>query len=225
MLLTRPYVAVFDMDGLVFDTERDAQLIWLAMSQALGFDLTPELLQLLISRNMAECEQIARQKFPEGFPYRKLKETRNKVLPMFLRKYGPRLKPGIVEILSFLREKEAKIAIATSSDLRLSEDLLDMAGIRDQFDLLVCGDDPEVTKGKPDPEIYRVALRRLSARPNQGIAFEDSNPGARAALAAELFTFVVSDLVPVENDVRQHGSVHVSASLFEALGYLRSAMR
>ena len=109
------------------------------------------------------------------------------------------LLPGVADYLRVARELGLKTAVASSSTRAWVMEHLDRFGIGGHFDAIVCRED--VKRTKPDPELYRTALRRLAVRPEEAIAFEDSSNGIHAAKAAGLFCVVVPNLLTVDLDL------------------------
>jgi HAD superfamily hydrolase (TIGR01509 family) len=107
---------------------------------------------------------------------------------------GIPLKSGAVELLDALRGHGYPMAIVTSSSRRTAEEHLTLAGIRSRFDSVLTRDDVE--RGKPSPDLYLLAARRLGFQPASCLAIEDSNPGVAAAHAAGAITIMVPDIVP-----------------------------
>ena len=111
-----------------------------------------------------------------------------------LRGEGVAVKPGLVPLLDWLAERDVPVAVATSTQHALALEKLALAGLRERFETIVCGD--QVPKGKPAPDVYREAVARIDADPARCIALEDSEIGLRAAHAAGLTCIVVPDLLP-----------------------------
>ena len=130
------------------------------------------------------------------------------------------VKDGVVELLEWLKEQGLPIAVATSTAKEVAQKKLELAGLSKYFDNLTTG--CEVSHGKPDPEIYLLAASRLNVDPTKCIAFEDSNNGVRSAVAANMVTFQIPDLVEPCEEVRAFGHTIVP-SLHHALAELKQA--
>ncbi len=124
------------------------------------------------------------------------------------------VKEGVIELLEWLKEQGLPIAVATSTAKEVAKKKLELAGLSQYFDNLTTG--CEVSHGKPDPEIYLLAASRLDIEPTKCLAFEDSNNGVRAAVAANMVTFQIPDLVEPCEEVRGFGHAIVP-SLHHAL--------
>ena len=113
--------------------------------------------------------------------------------------YGVPVKPGLREVLTYLKEKGIKIALATSTSRKTSVLNLESAGVTAFFDTLVCGED--VTNGKPHPEVFLTAAERLGENPADCIAFEDSINGIKSAHAAGMVTVMVPDMLQPTDEI------------------------
>ncbi len=184
--------AIFDMDGLLLDTEKLLARYWMQAAREQGFPMT--LSHVLSIRSLAA--PLAKKKlqgyFGTDFAYESIRERRRELTAAHLDHYGIEVKPGAVELLHFLQDKQIATAVATATDRERTEKYLQIVGLRSYFDCLVCGD--MVTKGKPDPEIYLTASRILGFAPEDCLALEDSPNGVLSAYTAGCRTVMVPDL-------------------------------
>ena len=189
--------AVFDMDGLLLDSERPVREAWLQVAAELGVvALTPAAYLDLIGRNHRDSTLRLRAIFGDDAL---LSAAHRRVAELLARRFGTRpfdVKPGVRRLLQALRGAGIPCAVASSTGHAEVRRRLAHAGLLDCF-AAVCGGD-EVAHGKPAPDIYRLALERLRADAARTLAFEDSGHGALAALAAGLAVVVVPDLKPPE---------------------------
>jgi HAD superfamily hydrolase (TIGR01509 family) len=189
--------AVFDMDGLLLDSERPIRDAWLAAATELGAPLTEADYLSVVGRN--EREGDARLLDVFGGNATLLGATRRRADALIAERFGTApfdVKPGAFGLLRALQGAGIPCAVASSTAHREVERRLEGAGLLGFF-RAVCGGD-EVARGKPEPDLYRLAVERLEIDANRCVAFEDSNYGARAALAAGLAVVVVPDLKPAE---------------------------
>jgi HAD superfamily hydrolase (TIGR01509 family) len=174
-MLRKPVeAALFDMDGLLLDTE---VLYIEAMQQAarsLGREMALDFCHSMVGVPARECTLMIEAYYGQGFS---IEEFRGRFYQLLhgLLDAGIPLKPGVVELLDFLAGRGLPLAVATSSERRTAERHLSHAGLLDRFTALVTRDDVE--RPKPHPDIYLEAARRLGAAPERCIAFEDSNIG------------------------------------------------
>ena len=179
---------IFDMDGLMLDTE---PIYWDSMQQAaseLGYSFDSEMRAGFIGRSIPAWQATLMQTF--GADYPKFRSRRRQLWEQHVQEVGVARKAGLDELLHQLEEDDLLKAIATSS-LR-SDATLCLGGLADRFDTIVTGD--EVERGKPAPEIFLLAAQRLGLLPEHCLALEDSESGALAALAAGMSVILVPDL-------------------------------
>ncbi|MDE2298411.1 MAG: HAD family phosphatase [Burkholderiales bacterium] len=210
--------AVFDLDGLLLDSERPVRDAWMQVASALGVPLTAAAYLDLIGRNHRDNAQRLRENFGDGAL---LADAHRLVGTQLAERFGAHpfdVKPGARRLLQGLHDARIPCAVASSTARAEVERRLARSGLIDFF-TAVCGGD-EVARGKPEPDIYRLAAQRLQVPATNALAFEDSGPGALAALAAGLGVVVVPDLKPPE-PAWQARSVAVLATLDAACAHSR----
>lgn len=185
---------LLDMDGTLLDTEKIYLESLIAALGACGY--TDDILTLghaMVGMPASDCEAMLRDRYGERFPLADLNRAfsarRDEIFQA-----GIPLKRGAVELLDASRGHGYPLAIVTSSSRRTAEAHLTLAGIRSRFDSVLTRDD--VARGKPSPDLYLLAARRLGFQPISCLAIEDSNPGVAAAHAAGAITIMVPDIVP-----------------------------
>ena len=192
--------AIFDMDGLLFDTERLFRESWVEMAKQFGQVPQPEFPAAVAGTSGEGMRAVIRRYYPavdaaafqEGCIARTAEIVREK-LPE---------KPGIREILAFFRERGVKIAVASSSQREMILDNLRRAEIAPYFDAVVSGE--EVSRGKPEPDIFLLAAQRLGCAPEDCYVFEDGINGVRAGIAAGCAAVMIPDLFPPTEDIREN---------------------
>jgi HAD superfamily hydrolase (TIGR01509 family) len=209
----RPTAAVLDMDGLLIDTEPAYRYAFQAAGRDLGFEISDEIYASLIGRSNAESEAIVSRRFGAAFP---IDEFRRRWPAIWRERVagGIVAKPGVIELLSLLDERSVPIALATSSDREFTTFSLEAAGLADRLPLRVTGD--EIARGKPMPDIYLEAARRLGVRAVACMAFEDSEAGVRSAASAGMRVVMVPDLRTPSPAIAALAAV-VLPSLYDAL--------
>ncbi|MFO1300454.1 MAG: HAD family phosphatase [Burkholderiaceae bacterium] len=185
---------VFDMDGLMIDTERVALECWIESARVFGWEISRETCLSLVGLGQRESRQALLDRMGGKFPLAEVSARGRERYLQRLRSEGVAVKPGLVPLLDWLAEREVPVAVATSTQHALALEKLALAGLRERFDTIVCGD--QVPRGKPAPDVYREAVARIDADPARCIALEDSEIGLRAAHAAGLACIVVPDLLP-----------------------------
>ena len=183
------------MDGLMFDTETLAFRAWSRALAEHGLEMRTSDYSRLIGRNMADARLILLDAYGPDTPVDALDAARFRYSSAEVAERGVPLKPGLVALLDALDALGIPRAMATSTGRERATALLERAGLAGRFHAIVCGDD--ITRGKPAPDIFLVAARRLDAPATSCLVLEDSEPGVRAAHAARMKTVLVPDLAPV----------------------------
>lgn len=191
--------AVFDMDGLMFDSERITYNGWQKLMDENGYEYSIDVFKQTVGRRKKEVEQFYYSKYGKDFPYRKLSEIQRNNYINFVMTKGAPVKKGLYEILEFLKDNDIKIALATSTSRQTSLVNLESAKVKKYFNALVCGED--VTNGKPDPEVFLTAAKKIGIEPEQCVAFEDSFNGIRSAFAAGMTTVMVPDFIQPTDEI------------------------
>lgn len=185
--------AIFDMDGLLLDTERVARESWRTAGAEFGIEDIDSILNACIGRNEAGDREVFRQRMGENFPYEEFR-ARTRALSHAVTDVKVPVKAGAAEILAYFRDQGIKLAVASSTRSVTVRDQLGRAGLLDYFDAVITGD--IVEHGKPHPEIYRRAAEAIGVPPEECLAFEDSVNGLRSAYRARMYTVQIPDLVP-----------------------------
>ncbi|MCA0934306.1 HAD family phosphatase [Vibrio alginolyticus] len=209
--------AIFDMDGLLLDTERVCMRVFQEACEVQKLPFYEDVYLSIIGRNAAGIEAIFRKAYGNELD-RLHQEWRTRYNAVVMHEAIP-VKDGVVELLEWLKEQNFPTAVATSTAKEVAKIKLELAGLSKYFDNLTTG--CEVSNGKPDPEIYLLAANRLDIEPTKCLAFEDSNNGVRAAVAANMPTFQIPDLVEPCEEVRQFGHTIVP-SLQDVLSELKN---
>jgi HAD superfamily hydrolase (TIGR01509 family) len=195
----RPEAVVFDMDGLLFDTEALHEEAILAAVRQTGLNVNPVLFRHLLGRPWAENRTALLEHYGTDFP---VDELRTVWLRHFDGMVQTRLtlKPGAIELLDWLDFLALPQAIATSSSHRDVQHHLAAHHLSDRFDVIVACGDYEAAKPAPDP--FLKAAERLGVEPWRCLALEDSFNGVRAAARAGMMTVMVPDLLAPTDEIR-----------------------
>ncbi len=185
---------VLDMDGLMLDTEPLYKAAWQEAAVELGFHLDDQWYSNLTGRPNPECERELVLRFGSQFPVERFRARWQELWRSSVNDRGIPTKPGLLAFLSFVEEQSLLSAVATSSDGAYAEFSLRTAGLDGRFDVVVTGE--QVTRGKPAPDIYLEAARRLGLDAAECVALEDSDAGVLAASAAGMVTLCIPDLKP-----------------------------
>lgn len=192
---------IFDMDGVLIDTEKHYNAAWCEAAHMAGFGaFTRQHALMLRSLDAKLASEMMKDIFGEGFDYFAIREVRRGLVAERLEKYGLEKKSGIDEILAFLHEQGIKSAVATATPLELTLQHLEKIGVKDRFDRIVSA--KQVAHGKPAPDVYLYACEQIGERPSECIAVEDSPNGIRSAYAAGCKPVMVPDLTPPDEELR-----------------------
>jgi HAD superfamily hydrolase (TIGR01509 family) len=213
---------IFDMDGLMLDTESIAKTCWERAFAEGGHELTPELFLAMVGRNKRDCFVLLQGAFGDGFDCDKIYARCGVFYEEQVAAHGTPLMPGVLELLGDLAALGVPLAVATSTRNPTARLRLEKAGLLPFFQTVVAGN--EVTHGKPAPDIYLEAVRRLGVDAAQSFALEDSHAGVRAAHAAGLKVIMVPDLLPATEEIAKL-THRVVPSLREVRAVLDEAAR
>jgi HAD superfamily hydrolase (TIGR01509 family) len=221
-MLNRFEAVIFDMDGLLLDSESIALATFIEACREYGFEPSNmEPYYRCIGTNWATTREILIDGYGQDFPLDAIseiwgekyhRETLTKPVPM---------KEGVLKLLQYLEGKGVKKAIVTSTRKENAMIKLTNAEILDFFTFVLGGD--EITNGKPHPEMYLMAAEKLVVAPAACLAIEDSDNGVLAAFNAGLVVIQVPDLKQPSDEVRALGHI-IAASLVEVEGMLKESV-
>lgn len=209
--------AVFDMDGLMFDTERVGRDAWIQIGQQFGLDNLDEVNNRCLGCNQARCREIFEEEFGGKLSLDTMLQMAKPIIAQYYAEHGMPCKDGLQELLEYLKSHDMKIAMATSSNREDAECNLKMAGLRDYFDALICGD--MIKKSKPDPDIYLTAARTLGVQPEECIGLEDSRNGIKSVAAAGMHGMLIPDLIQPDEEMAANAEA-ILPSLHEVILWL-----
>ncbi len=193
---------LFDLDGLIFDSEKEYYRCWKQAGEDCGFTIPHETLLALRS-----CDSlVARQRLEEALGqtgvYDGIRARRKEIMRPYLTEHEPELKDGVISFLQKMRSyPNVRKAVVTQSRREDKESLLEKAGLLQYFDEVVSADD--VKRGKPFPDMYECACRKLGIVPEECIAFEDSPNGIQSAYAAGVHPVMIPDLSGPDEELEQ----------------------
>lgn len=191
---------IFDMDGVLIDTEKHYFSCWIQASKEAGFPFTKEHALSLRSCDAKVAEKRMKEIFGEEFDYYAIRERRRQLVKETLEQCGLEMKPEVEETLKFLREKGIKTAVATATPLDRTKEHLTQLGIMELFDSIVSA--KEVEHGKPAPDVYLYACEQIGEKPEECIAVEDSPNGILSAYRAGLKPVMVPDLTQPDEELK-----------------------
>lgn len=213
---------LFDMDGVIFDSERAQMAIWLDLAEREGLPNMEAVYRRCIGVTMEATGKILREAYGADFPWQ---DFRRRTTDGYRRRYaGGKLpvKDGARELLRALKDRGVPLALASSTQGALVRQWLSEAGLLEYFDVLVTGD--MVSRSKPDPEIFLTACALLHVKPKDAYVIEDSYNGIRAAHAGGMHALMVPDMLPPDAEMREKAE-RIFPSLWEVGVYLEKALR
>lgn len=194
---------VFDMDGVLFDTERLCGGCWLELADEQGIDreLMQRSILACVGRNANDCAKVVAEIMGADFPYEEYRRQVSACMLEAMERDGIPIKPGVYEILEWLKTHGYRIAMASSSSERSVRHHLEQAGILEYFDTITSGD--MVEHSKPSPDIYLKACASIGQKPGVCYAVEDSPNGIRSAYSAGMKVIMVPDLQQPDEEIQR----------------------
>ena len=192
---------IFDMDGLMFDTERVFIGAWDYVGEKMGLGKAGFMLYRTLGMNTAGCNQKWREEFGEDVDIDSLWAYTKEYMDDYYSRYAVSVKKGLYELLTYLERKHYKLAVASSTNKEKVERHLRNTGIRQYFSAVITGD--MVEHSKPAPDIYLKAAAALGEKPEDCYALEDSRNGLIAANKAGCKAIMVPDLWQPDDEVKQ----------------------
>lgn len=205
---------VFDMDGLLVDSEVAVRQALFDAAEAMGYEMSHDLFLQMLGRPRAENRRLAMAHFGDDFPYADWEER----VGAQMRAAVICLKAGVTELLDHLDEQRIPRAIATSSNRFIVDRHLGDHDLVARFDAIVAAED--VARHKPNPDPYLKAAELLGVQPSHCLALEDSHNGVRAAHAAGMMTVMVPDLLEPTDEMHDL-CVHIAETLHAVEAMLR----
>lgn len=185
-------LVIFDMDGLMFDTERIAFEAWEKAFCKYGYVLTKEPFEKTIGLNFEKTKAIYLQHFGKECLINEIAKDRLIIADELIHQNGVQIKEGLYDILRYFKELNIKMAVATSTSRERAYSLIGNANIIDYFECIVCGD--EIEKCKPDPDIYLKVADNMGIKPKNCLVLEDSEAGISAAYSAGMVPIMIPDI-------------------------------
>lgn len=192
---------IFDMDGLMFDTELLAQDGWAYAGEKMGIPISNEVFKKTLGVNINQVGQILRDNLGDGFDFPTGRHYRYEYSANYIKEHGVPVKPGLEELLEYLEKKGYKMAVASSSEKERVTQYLKLTGVEKYFSAVVCGD--MISKSKPEPDIFLKAAELLETKPEECAVLEDSPMGILAAHRAGMMPIMIPDLAEPDDMCRK----------------------
>lgn len=213
---------IFDMDGLLVDSEYVTYLAYKEMCLTYGKSFDMIYYSTFLGRNAAYIESSLETYFDNGDQAKAVMQSVHSIVEKQFEQKGVPLKRGVKELISYLKQEGIKMGVATSSHRKRAISILGNAGIVDAFSVMVCGD--EVKLSKPDPEIFLKAADALKVSPMRSIVLEDSESGIIAAHLAGMRCINVPDLKAPSKCILEKAD-YIAEDLVEVIEYIKSLLR
>lgn len=210
---------IFDMDGVIFDSERGVRDCWAIIAEKYGLKDIEKVCDRCTGTTYDDTKRIFEEFYGKDVPY---EEYKAECSALFHERFdGGRLpmKKGVKELLDYLKERKIALAVASSTREVTVRKWLDQAGLTSYFDKIICGD--MVKKGKPEPDIYIKACTELGGSGSGVFAIEDSYNGIRSAVMAGIDAIMVPDILPPTEEMRQKAQ-KIFDNLLEVKAYFET---
>lgn len=192
---------VFDMDGVLFDTEKLCFDCWCQVAKEQGILDMETVFPRCIGRNNTDVREILFDFYGADFAYDTFCAEASVYFKRYITDNGMPMKPGVVELLDYLKKDGYTIGLASSTRYASVVNHLEQAGIREYFTEIVGGD--MVEHSKPEPDIYLIACEKLGADPKETYAIEDSFNGIRSAYRAGMKPVMVPDMLAPDEEMKK----------------------
>jgi len=192
---------IFDMDGVLFDTEKVYLDVWTSVCEKYGYKMTKEIYCKVIATGRENVKRVFKKEFGDNIPIEEMYKEKDIKLAIELEKNVP-VKDGAYELLTYLKNKKYNLALATSASKERMNKQLNHAGFRWIFDEVVSRD--EVREIKPNPEIFLKVANKLGVDPKECIVIEDSLAGVKAAYRGNMTPIHVVDLKTSDEEIKKY---------------------
>lgn len=215
--MTNGNAVIFDMDGVIFDSERLVLECWEKIGTKYHLEGMREAFLPCIGTNSVKTREIVLQHYGDDFPYEEFRRESSLLYHGIVDQGGLPVKTGVRELLSYLEENDIPIAVASSTRLEVVRQELKQAGLYECFSVVMGGD--QLKRSKPEPDIYLMTCEKLGARPICTYAIEDSYNGIRSAYSAGMKPIMVPDMLPPTEEMREK-SVIVLENLLQVRDWM-----
>lgn len=192
---------IFDMDGLILDTETISNKLLIDIFSKYDINLNEEIISKTIGLEKKKAIKVFEEYLGDKIPIKDIINLHKKVVNDYLEKNGVPVKLGLIELLNYLDEEKIKKVVATSSYRKVAENVLIRANVYNRFDDIICGD--EIKESKPSPDIFLKALEKLNLPADEVIVLEDSRMGILAAHRAKIKSIMIPDILPADEETKK----------------------
>ena len=210
---------IFDMDGLMIDSERVTFECYQERLKDMNFTMDEEYYKTLLGKPIKGIYQRFYDVYGNDFPIENVIQDVHQLMAERFETEGVPVKKGLVELLHYLKDNNYKTIVATSSNRDRVDKILAQAKITEFFDDSICGD--EVTKGKPNPEVFLKSCQKLGVNVDEAIVLEDSEAGIQASYDANIKVICIPDMKYPEKQYEEK-TFKILKDLTEVTAYLKS---
>lgn len=210
---------IFDMDGLMIDSERVTFECYQERLKDMNLTMDEEFYKTLLGKPIKGIYQRFNDVYGNDFPIQNVIQDVHQLMAERFETEGVPVKKGLVELLHYLKDNNYKTIVATSSNRDRVDKILAQAKITEFFDDSICGD--EVTKGKPNPEVFLKSCQKLGVNVDEAIVLEDSEAGIQASYDANIKVICIPDMKYPEKQYEEK-TFKILKDLTEVTAYLKS---
>lgn len=210
---------IFDMDGLIIDSERVTFECYQERLKDMNLTMDEEFYKTLLGKPIKGIYQRFYDVYGNDFPIENVIQDVHQLMAERFETEGVPVKKGLVELLHYLKDNNYKTIVATSSNRDRVDKILAQAKITEFFDDSICGD--EVTKGKPNPEVFLKSCQKLGVNVDEAIVLEDSEAGIQASYDANIKVICIPDMKYPEKQYEEK-TFKILKDLTEVTAYLKS---
>lgn len=190
---------IFDMDGLMFDSERIVAKLHKDAAKQFGYTITDTMIENLLGGNKERNNAYLIKEFGLQYPVDQIRKVLLDNRDAYIEKHGLPIKKGLIELLQYLKQKEIKIAVASSSPLDVINYYLTITNTKHYIEYIISGD--RVAHSKPDPEIFLNVCHHFSIKPSEALVLEDSRNGIMAAVNGNIPVICIPDLIEHNQEI------------------------
>ncbi|MGG5318028.1 HAD family hydrolase [Enterococcus sp. AZ072] len=193
---------IFDMDGVLIDTEKVSKQAFTEAFESVGLNFTEELYQQILGRSLKDIEVFLEETFQHPSIARQIIQQREIEFAKYYQTHPVEVKSGIFDFLAFIKNRRLKTAVATSAKESIAVPLLEQAGLIQHFDTFTFGS--QVKEAKPHPELFLKAADSLAVRPEEAVVIEDSESGIIAANQGGFQAVFIPETEPTQSFRQQY---------------------
>lgn len=197
--LNGDWAFIFDMDGLMLDSERVSNWAWMEAGREFGYELPESALIPCLGQSLAVFEKTQRQLFGELYPFAEIWDRKVVLFNQFAERKSIPLKADLLSLLDLLESYKIRKAVASSTERSQVLKRLEMTELINHFEVIVTGS--EVKQVKPAPDLFLETAHQLQIAPSFCVVLEDSPHGVEAAIVAGMYVFLVPDIIPIPKEL------------------------